>query len=281
MAVRARHNGTRIDRLPAVSLIKMPSSEQKDYFSTQAEAYKKFRPHYPAALYEYLLNGVSRDSFILDCATGNGQAASGLARGGAHVVGIDLSLEQLSNAPRDNNFSWIQTTAETLPIADSSIDLIIVAQALHWFDFENFYAEVKRVMRPGGRIAVWTYSLLAACTQFESPIEEVIRWFYHDVVGSYWPAERAWVDDEYRSIPFPFKETAVPAFAIDLSWDRQDLVGYISSWSAVQLYASRNGESPMPLLEKRLDTIWPYDGYQIRFAWPLSVRVGHLAAPGI
>ena len=252
----------------------MSPSEQKDYFSTQAREYKKFRPDYPATLYDFLQADLAENPIILDCATGNGQAAMGFAHENSRVLGIDLSFEQLSNASRKSNCLWLQSTVEALPIATAAIDLVCVAQALHWFNFEKFYPEVKRVLKPEGRIAVWTYSLLAACVQFEAPIENVVRWFYHDVVGDYWPPERRWVDDEYRSIPFPFEEIRTPSFAIEMSWDKSDLLGYISSWSAVQLYANQMGDNPMPLLEERLNSVWPEENYQIRFSWPLSVRVG-------
>ena len=248
---------------------------QKDYFSAQAQQYQRYRPHYPPALYEFLLAGVPEGACILDCATGNGQAAAGLVEHANKLIGLDLSIEQLAKATRAENCLWIQSTVETLPIASHSIDLVTVAQALHWFDFEKFYPEVKRVLAPNGRIAVWTYSLLAACPQFPTPIEQAVRWFYHEVVGEFWPPERRWVDDEYQSIPFPFDEISVPAFNIDVCWRRQELVGYVSSWSAVQLYVASTGKNPLTALETRLDKIWPSENYQLQFAWPLSVRVGN------
>ena len=253
----------------------MKVSPYNDYFSTQAREYKKFRPQYPQELYEFLGADLKRDSVILDCATGNGQAALGMLEASdVRAIGIDVSFEQLSNAPTRSNCCWIRSSAEKLPIASASIDLAIVAQALHWFNFAKFFPEIKRVLKPGGRIAVWTYSLLAVCAHFPAPIECVIRWFYHEVVGEYWPAERRWVDDEYRSIPFPFTELRAPQFSIKLTWAYQDLVGYISSWSAVQLYAKQLRKSPLPLLENRLTAVWPAENYKISFAWPLALRLG-------
>ena len=246
----------------------------KDYFSTQADAYKKFRPRYPRELYKFLLNDLPTDGTILDCATGNGQAALDLVNDKARVIGIDLSFQQLSNAPQHTNCLWSQAMVESLPIASETIDLAVIAQALHWFDFERFYPEIKRVLRPNGRIAAWTYSLLAACNQFGPNIESVVRWFYHDVVGDYWPPERRWVDDEYRGIPFPFEDIPTPVFVINLCWDRYALVGYVSSWSAVQLYTKQTGANPIPLFVARLDDVWPHPNHELRFSWPLSLRVG-------
>ena len=246
----------------------------KDYFSNQALAYKTFRPHYPVALFDFLRGQLDGPAVILDCATGNGQAAIGLADKNIHVIGTDISISQLVNAPNHAEVGWLQARVEQLPIKTQSIDLITIAQALHWFDFELFYKEAHRILKPQGLIAAWTYSLLAVCPKLGQPIEQVIRWFYHEVVGKYWPAERRWVDDEYRSIMFPFTEIATPEFAIEISWDRDALIGYISSWSAVQLYESTVGESPMPLLESRLTDIWPAPDHTVSFSWPLSLRIG-------
>ena len=247
----------------------------KDYFSTQAQAYNTFRPHYPDALFDYLRADLDRPAVILDCATGNGQAAVGLSSDQIMVVGTDLSFNQLNNAPNVDTIDWVQATVEQLPLKSQSVDLITIAQALHWFEFESFYAEAHRVLKPRGLIAAWTYSLLAVCPKFGQPIEEVIRWFYKDIVGEYWPPERRWVDDEYRSIPFPFNELKPPRFAIEISWNRDTLLGYISSWSAVQLYQAAVGKNPIPELESRLSDVWSDPDQNLSFSWPLSLRIGY------
>ena len=180
----------------------------------------------------------------------------------------------MSAAPVSIGVHWVQASAEQLPIPDNGIQLITVAQALHWFEFDNFYTEVKRVLVPGGMIAAWTYSLLAVCDQFGAEVADVIRWFYRDVVGAYWPPERQWVDDEYRSIPFPFAGVQAPAFTIHLAWNRRDLLGYISSWSAVQLYKQATGQDPMIVLEPKLNETWPNAALVKNIVWPLSLRIG-------
>lgn len=246
----------------------------KDYFSTQAEAYKNFRPRYPQALFDYLLADLQANSLILDCATGNGQAALSLTARDATVLATDISLAQMSEAPCADRIHWIQASAECLPIPDKSVQLITIAQALHWFDFPRFYSEAARVLTPGGRIVAWTYSLLAICDQFGEEIADVMRWFYRDIVGPYWPPERRWVDEEYQTIPFPFEEIESPSFILNLTWNRPALLGYVSSWSAVQLYSKALGVSPLPLLKARLETAWPEPGSEKHITWPLSLRVG-------
>lgn len=245
----------------------------KDYFTKQSQAYKSFRPHYPQALFDYLLSDLNEGSTILDCATGNGQAALNLGSKNTTVIATDISLAQMSQAPVASATHWVQSGAESLPLRDNSIQLITVAQALHWFDFDRFYAEAARVLVPGGRIVAWTYSLLAICDQFGHEVAEVLRWFYRDIVGDYWPPERRWVDDEYRSIPFPFEHQQTPSFVINLSWDRHALLGYISSWSAVQLYIDALGKDPLAVLQAKLNEIWPGDSVK-NITWPLSLRAG-------
>lgn len=249
----------------------------KDYFSTQSDAYRSFRPHYPTDLFQFLLTDLGARARVLDCATGNGQAATKLTTKDNMVIASDISLAQMSKAPEASGVHWVQASAERLPIPDNTIRLVTVAQALHWFEFDKFYPEVKRVLVPGGTIAAWTYSLLAICDQFGAEVANVIRWFYRDVVGEYWPPERRWVDDEYRSIPFPFEELETPTFEINLTWDRSALLGYVSSWSAVQLYRQATAQDPMVLLESTLSKAWPDASSVKNIAWPLSLRVGKYA----
>ncbi|MEM7468572.1 MAG: class I SAM-dependent methyltransferase [Pseudomonadota bacterium] len=246
----------------------------EDYFSTQANAYQAFRPRYPQSLIDYLGTKLDKRATIVDCATGNGQAAIAFAGEQRRIIGLDLSHSQLVNAPRHAGVSWVQSTVEQIPLNDRSADLIIVAQALHWFNFAAFYAEVRRIATTNGFIAAWTYSLLAACDQFDDDIATVIRWFYHDVVGEYWPPERRWVDDEYQSIPYPFQDEPTPLFSIPISWDKDALVGYVSSWSAVALYRRKLSRNPIPLFDEKLASIWPSASFKIQFQWPLSLRFG-------
>ena len=198
-----------------------------DYFSTQSDAYKHYRPAYPNALSIFLLQRFGEDAMVCDCATGNGQAALALSRHAMAVVATDQSRAQLAHAPRADNVHYVQAIAEAIPLANDSVDLVTVAQALHWFDFDSFYAEVRRVLKPNGRIAAWTYSFLSVSPQLGADLDDAVRWFYHDVIGPYWPSERRWVDDQYRSIPFPFIDIDTPSFTIEVDWDLPAILGYI------------------------------------------------------
>ena len=251
---------------------------QKDYFSTQSKSYKLYRPEYPAALFNFLTGSLPADPFIWDCATGSGQAAVALQRHAAGtVVASDQSRAQLGNAPRENSVHYVQALAEAMPLADHTVDLVTIAQALHWFDFERFYAEVRRVLKPNGRIAAWTYSFLSVSPQLGPEIDAAVRWFYTDAIGPYWPSERRWVDDHYRSIPFPFTDLDTPSFSIKVDWDLSAILGYIGSWSAVQRYKDAEGVDPVAQLAARMLPLWGEPTAARRLSWDLALRLGQLA----
>ena len=249
---------------------------QKDYFSAQSDAYKLFRPLYPESLFAFLSQGLPADAVVWDCATGNGQAAIGLSRNAATVVASDQSRAQLGKARSATSVHYVQAFAEAMPLGDRAVDLVMVAQALHWFDFDSFYAEVRRVLKPNGRIAAWTYSILSVSPQLGVDLDAAIRWFYHDVIGPYWPSERRWVDDQYRSIPFPFIDIDTPSFTIEVDWDLPAILGYIGSWSAVQLYKDARNIDPVDSLAERLSPIWGEPADRRRLNWRLDLRCGQL-----
>jgi ubiquinone/menaquinone biosynthesis C-methylase UbiE len=174
----------------------------KDHFSAHARAYAKYRPDYPAELFAYLATLPPQTEVALDCATGSGQAALGLAEHFSLVVASDGSISQLQNAGRHPKVAYVANLAEQPALRDHTVDLVVAAQAAHWFDHERFYPEVQRVLRRGGALAVWTYGLASV----EPQIDAVVRHFYSDVVGSYWPPERRWVESAYRDLPFPLRE---------------------------------------------------------------------------
>ena len=158
----------------------------KDNFSSRSAAYAKFRPVYPQQLYNFLLPLVRIKNIAWDCGTGNGQVAQELAKHFEHVYATDLSEKQIANAIAASNIHYNVGAAEKTEFPDQSFDLITVAQAIHWFDFEKFYAEVKRVIKPEGIIAVTGYGLLA----IDDAIDKVVQYFYTNVTGAYWDEEK-------------------------------------------------------------------------------------------
>jgi SAM-dependent methyltransferase len=244
-----------------------------DHFSGHAELYRRYRPTYPAALYAWLADLSPSRRSAWDCATGNGQAAVGLAPHFEAVVATDASAEQLAHARSHDRVTYVRAAAEHAPVAAASVDLVTVAQAVHWFDMDAFYREVRRVARPGGHVAVWTYSLVEAGPE----VDAVVGWFYDDVVGAYWPPERQHVHERYERLPFPFDEMEVSAtFDMEPRWTRQDLLGQLSTWSSVNRYRDAHHTDPLALLEPRLAEVWPEPDEVRTLSWPIILRVGRL-----
>lgn len=245
----------------------------KDYFSSSSKLYVRFRPTYPAALFKFLSKDLRSGDLIWDCGAGNGQAARNFDRS-FRVLATDQSFRQLDQTVFSDNVLYVQSLSESSPISSKTVSLVTVAQALHWFDLEVFYKEVDRVLTENGVIAAWTYSFLSASAQLGKSVDERIRDFYTNVIGPYWPVERKWVDELYSTIPFPFAEIDAPNFSIEISWNLENLIGYISSWSAVTEYKRKLDIDPVPYLEQELKSIWGSKDTIRDMSWPISLRLG-------
>jgi ubiquinone/menaquinone biosynthesis C-methylase UbiE len=248
------------------------SETEKDHFSGHAACYQQFRPNYPAALFEYLASLCHAHDLAWDCATGNGQAAVPLAPYFKSVVATDFSAKQIEQAERDAKVRYVVAPADQAPIEDGLADLVTVAQALHWFDLTAFYREVRRVVKPGGILAVWSYEM----HHITPEIDAIVRRLYSDIVGPYWPPERKIVEEGYRTLPFPFDELAPPPFEIVHSWNLEHVLGYFGSWSSTQRYRKQVGEDPLALIADDLKAAWGDPERARDIVWPLNLRVGRI-----
>lgn len=249
----------------------MAAKSFSDHFAPVSGAYADFRPTYPPGLFDWLA-GVALDrALVWDCACGSGQASVDLAGRFDRVVATDASAAQLGGAARHPQIEYRHAPAEMSGLPDASVDLITVAQALHWFDLPAFYAEARRVLKPGGVLAVWSYGVQ---TVEGDEVDALVQHFYREVVGPYWPPERVLVEQGYRTLDFPFAEFAPPAFEMTAHWPLPRLLGYFRSWSATGRYIQARGEDPVVGLAKVLAPLWgePEAGRQV--AWPLALRVG-------
>jgi SAM-dependent methyltransferase len=249
----------------------------KDHFSGQAADYAKFRPRYPQELFEYLGKIASTRQLAWDCGTGNGQAAAGLASVFDHVIATDASEKQIANAQPHERVEYRVAPAENSGIESDTVDLIMVAQALHWFDLPRFYEEVSRVLKQNGVLAASAYKLL----HITPKIDELVNDCYYDkIVGPFWPAERVLVE-QFDKIPFPFSEIVMTSFEMTAQWDMDHLVGYLRSWSATQRFIAANNRDPLEEIADQLRAAWG-DARQSRpVIWPLILRVGMVGvAPG-
>lgn len=243
-----------------------------DHFSGHAADYAKARPGYPPELFAWLAQQCSSRDLAWDCGTGNGQAALELAGHFQRVHATDLSAEQVAQAKPHSRIDYIAAPAEASGLSDRSCDLVTVAQALHWFCNDGFYTEAKRVLKPGGLFAAWTYTLLRS----EPELDAIVQDFYTRIVGPWWPPERRWVDLGYRGMPFPGTDIAAPDFEIRLEWTLADLLAYLRTWSATQRCIKETGADPCIALDGRLREVWPRPETERTIIWPIALRCGRL-----
>ena len=242
----------------------------KDHFSSASDRYAAYRPDYPAALFSWLAGLSAERNTAWDCATGSGQAALGLAPHFRRVVATDASAEQIRQTRPHPAIDYRVAPAESSGLADRSVDLVTVAQAAHWFDLPRFYAEVVRVLKPGGVVALWGYGRMVLPGDMDAAFQR----FYAETVGPWWPPERALIDDAYRGLDFPFAGIEAPAFFIEVRWNLPRLIAYVSTWSAVKRYRDAQGHDPLPALMAELAPGWGDAETARRLQWPLFLRVG-------
>jgi SAM-dependent methyltransferase len=244
----------------------------KDHFSGRASAYTRYRPTYPPPLFAWLAGLTRRHDLAWDCGCGSGQAAIGLAPYYRLVMATDPSRQQIENAVPHERVRYSVAPAEDSGLDPASIDLVVAAQALHWFDFDCFYAEVRRVAAPGGVLAAISYGEV----RVEGEPDRVVSRFYHDLIGPYWPPERHYVDEHYTTVPFSFAGIAAPPFAMETEWELEHLVGYLGTWSAVKEYERKLGVDPLKLIAEDLAAAWGDPRRVRRISWPLALLVGRV-----
>jgi len=243
----------------------------KDNFSTHAGLYARYRPQYPAALFEYIISFVKDKKLAWDCGTGNGQTAGELSKYFEKVYATDISNKQIEHAVKEKNILYAVEPAERTAIEDNSVDLITISQALHWFDLDQFYPEVKRVSKPGAIIAAWTYSLLQT-----DPITDALIYRHHyETLENYWDAERKHVDDGYKNLSFPFKQIESPEFFIEVHWNLQELEGYFNTWSALQKFIAQNNYNPVTNLVEEIKQHWPLLETR-KILFPIHLKLGYV-----
>ncbi len=213
----------------------------KDNFSTDSDKYAKYRPTYPSDFFEYLKSIVQNKHAVWDCGTGNGQVAFELAKSFDKVYATDISQSQIANALQSDNIFYTVQPAERTNFDNDMFDLVVVAQAIHWFDFEQFYKEVSRTAKEKAVLCVIGYGKLEVTEKIDSIIEDL----YSNTLGNYWDKERKYIDENYQTIPFPCSEFPAPKFVNSQDWTLQHLIGYLNTWSAVKHFIKQNGFNPV------------------------------------
>lgn len=246
------------------------NKSQKDNFSSQADLYVKYRPLYPVELYEYLFSKTTHFDVAWDCGTGNGQVAHQLARRFKKVTATDISEKQLAKAQTAENIEYLLAPAGQTSISTGTVDLVTVAQAIHWFDQKSFYKEVQRVGKPGATLSYWGYNLL----RVNNEIDPLINDFHDNVVGPYWDPERNILLNEYVDIHFPLLNMQHKHFTCRVQWNLDHLIGYLNSWSAVQHYIRQHHENPVEKLKKELKNKG-FDNQYVNF--PVFLILGYIS----
>lgn len=245
----------------------------KDLFSHDSNLYAKYRPTYPDSLFDFIAGLSEQHSTAWDCGTGNGQLASKLSAFFDVVQATDISAQQLEHAVRKNNIHYSVQAAEHSSFPDQYFDLIIVAQAIHWFQFNSFYNEVYRVMKPNGIFMVTGYGTL----RINPKIDSILHHFHEHTLDGYWDPERKYVDESYTTIPFPFTEITCPDLYNSFHWSLSDLEGYINTWSAVKKFIHQNQTNPVPDLMQSLRPYWELNNI-MEVQFPLLLRAGTLTS---
>ncbi len=244
----------------------------KDNFSKQADIYARYRPHYPDSLFQYLSSLTEEHNTAWDCGTGNGQAAIALTGYYDRIIATDPSEQQIQNVTPHERIIYRIEKAEENTIADHSIDLLTIANALHWFEFDKFYSEVNRVLKPGGIIAAWSY-----CYPYISPETDEITKHYHDVIlNEYWQYENRLVEHGYKDLPFPFDELKAPEFISEKMMDMNDFVAFLNTWSATQKFIRHRGYNPTDDVKKKLTEVWGEQQTKKKVTWKLVLKVGRI-----
>jgi SAM-dependent methyltransferase len=239
----------------------------KDHFSEASADYHSHRPSYPENLFKYLASITPSTEKVWDCATGSGQAAQSLNKYFSTVYATDASPNQIACARAEKGIVYSVANAENSGLESDSMDLICVAQALHWFQFDGFFKEVDRVLKADGILAVWSYELLSITPSIDSIIID----FYAGILDGYWPAERVHIENNYQQVNFPYTIIPSDSFAMSSEWNLFDLMGYFSTWSAVKNCTKTNLNNPLEQLHQQLLKHWGDPQQKRMIRWPLNL----------
>ncbi|CAO3407723.1 class I SAM-dependent methyltransferase [Azospirillum largimobile] len=245
----------------------------KDHFSGHAGDYRAFRPTYPDGLADALADAAPARGLAWDVGCGNGQVAVALAARFGSVHASDASAEQIAQAQAHPKIRYAVAPAEDSGLPDGCCDLIVAAQAAHWFDLDRFYAEVRRVAKPGAAVALVCYAL----QRLDDPeLDAAVERFHNGTLGAYWPADRWKVVNGYRDLEFPFPPLPPPPLAMEALWSLPRLLGYMDTWSGVKAATRALGRNPLEDFAGEIAPLWGDPERERWIRWPLTVRLGRV-----
>ena len=242
-----------------------------DRFSDRASLYRRSRPTYPSQLFDDLAALAPGRDLAWDCGTGNGQAAVALACHFHEVYATDPSAQQIAEASSCDQVSYRVERAEDVSLPDGSVDLVLAAQALHWFDHDTFFVQARRVLKPGGIVAAIGYDWMYV----DPGIDDAINKLLLPLLAEHWAPQNALLWAGYRTISFPGDELRLGAYAIRVDWNVEEASAYISSWSASRALRAAGGGERLDAALAELKALW--GGERRRVTMPLFTRVARMA----
>lgn len=246
-----------------------------DHFAPVAGQYADSRPTYPAELFDWLAGQCAAHALAWDCGAGSGQASTALATRFERVVATDASAAQLAAARPHPRVEYRVGLAHESGLPDRCTDLVVVAQALHWFDLDRFHREVARVSKPTGVLAAWSYGVLRV---EGNEVDAIVQRFHREQAAPYWPPERHHVETGYRELAFPFACIDAPRFVLRARWTLDQLTGYFRSWSAMARFRSARGFDAVTEVHAALSAQWGAPEALRDIEWPLALLVGRCGA---
>lgn len=244
----------------------------QDHFSGHAADYAKARPGYPPALFDWLANRAPGRALAWDAGCGNGQASQALALHFRSVFASDPSAAQIESALPHSRIRFAVEAAEACSLKDQSVDLVAVAQAYHWFDQQRFCAEARRVLRPEGLVAIWSYARSSVCAE----VDAIVDALHDDTLAVDWPADREHVLNRYANLPFDFQRLPTPEFEMRETWALTQYRAYLRSWSGCQRHRQRTGVDAVAEIESAMNEAWGDPSQARDIYWPLLLLVGRL-----
>jgi SAM-dependent methyltransferase len=239
----------------------------KDHFSAVAADYASARPEYPDALFAWIASIAPTRAMVWEAGCGSGQASRGLAAHFDRVHATDPSAQQIAQASAPANVRFAVEPGERCSLPDASVAAVCVAQALHWFDRDAFFAECARVLRPGGVLVAWGYQDIEVPSDVAGANAGL-----QDEIRDYWPPERALIDAAYAGFAWPFDPVAAPAFELQVLWTLPRLLGYFSSYSATRRCRDATGRDPVAAHAPALAAAWGDPEAPRALRWPMFVH---------
>lgn len=244
--------------------------ETSRLFSDKADLYASSRPMYPKELFDFIDSLVQSHDAAWDCATGNGQAAMGLAKHFSKVEATDISKEQIASAFYSENIKYSVQSGESTNFRDNQFDLVNVAQALHWFDYEKFWGEVARVLKPNGVFVAFSYIWPHINEGVDQILEERIK----KVIEPYWAPNNKLAWDSYRSLDLPFETISSPNIDLENHWNLNQFLNYIHTWSATRRCMDDIGSDFFEEAGIALQSVWGNRSHKMVVKNPLTIIAG-------